>query len=97
MLPEDPVNVRQFDGHSVSSFPHCIALISFCRESAQLNAEIEAAESELKPFVRHFGRSAVLPQGPTVFYANLRTLEGTFFCSTSLSIARLCCRSNGVH
>ncbi|KAI6221372.1 DUF727 domain-containing protein [Aphelenchoides fujianensis] len=37
-------------------------------ESAQLAAEIAAAEGELKPF------------GPAVFYANLRTLEDRTAC-----------------
>ncbi|KAI6238974.1 DUF727 domain-containing protein [Aphelenchoides fujianensis] len=49
-------------------------------EFAQLAAEIAAAESELKPFVRLFARSASLPQGPAVFYANLRTLEDRTAC-----------------
>ncbi|KAI6226118.1 DUF727 domain-containing protein [Aphelenchoides fujianensis] len=49
-------------------------------ESAQLAAEIAAAESELKPFVRLFARSASLPQGPAAFYANLRTLEDRTAC-----------------
>jgi len=48
--------------------------------SNQLIIEIDAAETELKSFVESIARSKSLPQGPTVFFVNLKTLEGQTAC-----------------